>query len=244
MDNNTPSLQLLCQKQLMCLFLNSDSADDDFQALEPRAQKLLFQSLRKEKDRLEIVHQNLDQLEARMPWVDRNLQLSPPVDASETGEKNPEQIPDLRQWRYADVKELYEYNGPIHNGGVEQWDETHLVFYPDLDGTDAKLSFVGPYAGLNGARAFGGFISSQLLLYRISAAFGVPPREDVEDEQMWYDGERAPTWRAILRRVDELGELHILDHDGEVELCYTGDSTKGNEVLALLNYLTGRKWQA
>jgi hypothetical protein len=59
---------------------------------------------------------------------------------------------------------------------------------------------------------------------------------------MWYDGEREVIWRARLRRVDGLGELHLLDNDGEDGVYCGGDSMKGEEVMKLLNYLIERHW--
>ena len=77
-------------------------------------------------------------------------------------------------------------------------------------------------------------ISSQLLLYRITVIFGMPPKsEEVDGYQC--------CWATTLHYSDGRSTLELYDCKGSVDVAFEGTPDAETEALTLLNFLCGNE---
>jgi hypothetical protein len=234
------SLQELSAARLQDVILNSDTADDDFASLEPRIQMLLFNSLRTEHARLRGVSEDFERLSRRIPRVD--LQLYSTMSTNVSGELASDIDRDLHRstWHY--LKSLEDYDGDRHprrHKDFRQWDFQEYKNYQlhaELPGTEFKIPLQGRWSptwsklplGLSSNR-----ISSQLLLYRINAIFGMPPPAGKEEFNYWSP------WGLKLLHMDGVSVITCTDHMGAASIDFSGIKKASDDALDLLNYLVG-----
>jgi hypothetical protein len=232
-NQSPPSLEELSANKLQELTLSSETAEDDFASLEPRAQRLLFKSMRAEKARLDNIKTQLTRLEQRMPVVDYNQILSTSSRAESFGSKA-----DIdscgKLWSYT-VNPDEDLQGR-QPGELTRWNNLQLHF--GLHDTTPKicsskvLPILCEMCEPPRYPAFRYLISSQLLLYRVTEVFGMPPRMTGEF-----------SWAAILYHKDGSSILFCGNVLGDASFDFTGTNAASPDALNLLNFLIQPKSQ-
>jgi hypothetical protein len=232
-------------EQILC----SDSADSDFASLKPRMQQQLFSKLRTENARLLKVEEKWRQLTASCPRTDIQIYLDFPTiePGDEEDERNSsnKEATFRNRWSYPIGDSDENENDGGEGRGLEgleglevsrniSWESGNLVAdSPDSelrlsrysDGLDL-LSFMGKMD--NG---FSSRVSSQLLLYRLTVMFGMPPPKK---------GDRYKScWEVHLRHCDGASVLRFRDYKGGPSLGFNGTAEASADALKLLNFLVG-----
>jgi hypothetical protein len=173
-----------------------------------------------------------------MRLVDLQLCLGMSNKISNALECEADRYPYRTDWHY-----IYSYgpnNGPpfLEQDDFIEWNNDDLrVVLPDTKFTvclhalrslscKCKLPTVPLYAQ----------ISSQLLLYRITATFGMPPAEA-------GDSDMAP-WVVNLYHQDGDSNVTFGDDKGFARVYFFGTRKPSNDALRLLNYLVGSTSQS
>jgi len=258
-----PSLQEISEKKVLEQILQSDNPDADFASLEPRAQRLVFSRLRTEHARLLEVDQKWCALKSHCPSTDIEIYLNSRRTYEEDDEEDEQEDDqngyDLQeiqnQWSYPVGAHENEDGGreniarPAGNAeGVEateeegesleakrnvEWHKSNLV--ADSSDSDIRLCFhnSGPWCDcmsrwLNTRR-----LSSQLLFYRLTVVFGMPPPRE-------QDGYKS-CWEVDLQYSDGASVLSFYDYKGAGNLRFSGTSKASDDALKLLTYLFGMK---
>ena len=99
-----PSLQELATSKALDEILNSAFKDSDFEALEPRLQRILFRKLRAEIIRLQKVEQSWSFYTKVCPRADRQLYTRAARERLGDDEED-EKLQFLGKWSYAEDKE-------------------------------------------------------------------------------------------------------------------------------------------
>jgi hypothetical protein len=227
------SLQELCEIQLQDNVLKSDTADDEFASLEPRFQLLLFDRLRTEHARLTSMTEQLEEFSWRMPVVDRQLSLGTSTNTSNALEFDTDRVLHRIIWSYVPSEGPDRHYHARRDDDFKQWSDRVLrAGLPDTKfiicphhilawSCECKLPKV----------CLCERISSQLLLYRISATFGMPPAEEC-------DGYKS-CWDACLHHEDGYSTVSFGDSKGGSTVKYYGTNKASDDALNLLNYLVG-----
>lgn len=234
-----PSLQELCD------------LDSDFASLDSHSQLLLFTRLRTENARLREGDRKWRLLTKYCPRTDLQIYLSSTRSEPGGGEDEQngynQQRGFLDRWSYL-IEDGYdnESEGEDHPGRDEAsdpelvrditWDYFHLV--SESPDSDLRLCFhdwcpTRCPCRPTGYDSFSRRVSSQLLLYRLTVTFGMPPpRED--------DGYKT-CWMVDLRHRDGVSVLSFQDLKGAADARFHGTTEASVDALKLLNFLIGMK---
>jgi hypothetical protein len=226
--------------------LRSDSADSDFASLEPRMQQLLFSRLRTENARLQEVEWKWSRLTESCPRTDIHIYLGFPAiepSSEEDGQNGySQEAASLDQWSYPirDSDENENDGGERRGLGVirnTSWGPINLVSEsPDSDLRLCFHRFTGStrcpcLLKLNPDKHFSHRVSSQLLLYRLTVTFGMPPPKG-------GDGYKS-CWAVDLQHCDGASVLSFKDYKGAAVVRFYGTTKASAEALKLLNFLVG-----
>jgi hypothetical protein len=220
-----PSLLDLSRKKALSLILSPNYSDSEFTSLEPHLQKLLFRGLRTEIARLQEIKDDWTVLERSCPSIDLNIYRS-----SNTGRTREEDdISDTFWQKWSYIEEGDGSRQVTHRPAV-RWDSYSLFSDPDSDLLRiCSCSEICGCAFGSWKRAFYRRISSQLLLYRLTILFGMPPPVET-------DGYKA-CWEAELRYSDGVSILTFRDYKGAASTSFMGSAEASTEALRLVNYL-------
>lgn len=226
-----PSLQDLCENMAM----NMNLKDTDFSSLPDHLQQGVIDKLQAEIARLKLVEKDWLGLVAHCPHLDLKVhqsyaRIEPPME----GQEDPYE-------RMAALAEKWSYigddddNSNLDSGdrrGVERpvrWHSFHLVY--KSVGSDLELRPDLPSI-IHYSYDFSFFerISSQLLLYRLTVVFGMPPPRE-------SDGYKC-CWEVELRHSDGGSVLRLGDYKGAANASFYGAKEASDDALQLLNFLT------
>lgn len=225
-------------------FLGSDSADSDFASLEPFMQQLLFSKLRTENARLQEVEWKWSQLTGACPRTDIQIYLGFPTIESggeEDRQNGYNQEAAFRdQWSYLirDSDENEADGG--ERRGLEiacdtSWGRINL--FSESPDSDLRLCFHRSNGSTrcsclqNLENNFSHRVSSQLLLYRLTVTFGMPPPKE-------GDGYKS-CWAVDLQHCDGASVLSFMDYKGGATTSFYGTTKASADALKLLNFLVG-----
>jgi len=207
--------------------LHSETPYADFAAMEPAHQQRLFKYLRQEYERLLDEERQLSRIKRLRPYIDSQIftvdSRAKPGRAEGKGKNEYSQKDSfLDTWTYGD-----------DDDGVTREPTTEWNFLDLMSETPAADLQVRPRNGPQCADAFRlcDRISSQLLLYRLTAVFGMPPRKGT-------DGHRS-CWQASLRHQDDGSILFLQDFKGRPDVMFWGSGRGSASALKLLNFLAG-----
>jgi hypothetical protein len=239
-----PWRQGSCEMESLEQILCSDSADSDFASLEPRMQQQLFSKLRTENARLLKVEEKWRQLTASCPRTDTQIYLGFPTiePGDEEDERNSsnEEATFLNRWSYpiGDSDENEKDGGKgrgLETIGNASWDRLNLI----ADSPDSNLRLNSHHSiawdlhscpqKLN--YGFSYRVSSQLLLYRLTVTFGMPPPKK-------GDGYKS-CWEVDLRHCDGASVLSFWDYKGAASVGFEGTTEASADALKLVNFLIG-----
>jgi hypothetical protein len=227
------SLQELCEMQLLEQILQSDGKDDDLLELEPRFQQLLFQRMRLEKRRLQSVQERLDELKELYPLTDFHLPLGRSASTPHTtNDKLRDSI--LKDWCYEKGRPAPDEDVQIYWNSDEHLPSNMLCWLPTLAFDLSKQHFRYPKSDWSKEMnlvELADVISPQLLYYRLSTVFGMPPRKKSIDPPA--------SFRVELRYKSDRSWLGITDKEGRAHVWYAGTGNACDEALKLLDYLVG-----
>lgn len=232
-----PSLQELCTKKALDELFDSDSEDVDIASLEPRLQQLLFRRLRQEITRLRNVERHWERVATRAPSLDleilRSLDryVASKDDTSSEDEAYSKAVSFQSMWAY----EREDEDHP-NEGSFDTFFNTSNLF-SDAPLSDMKICDHGEEICITCMSArecvFSQRISSQLLLYRLSVTFGMPPPRET--------GGPETCWDIALKHVDDGGVLSFSEYEGRAEVQFEGSNSAEEDALKLINYLVGMK---
>ena len=236
-----PSLQELCEM---------DIADSDFASLEPRMQQRLFRRLRTENARLREVESKWCGLTASCPRTDTQIYLYGWEDEKNEYEQNGHDqnshdqeaaFPDKWSYPIGDSDKNESDGGD--GRGLEtirniRWERLDLC--SESPDSDLRLCVhqpdrFNPWAHLQEHldHGFSHRVSSQLLLYRLTVTFGMPPPKPL-------DGYKS-CWEVDLQHCDGASVLSFYDYKGGASTQFYGTTEASADALKLLNYLVGMK---
>jgi hypothetical protein len=146
----------------------------------------------------------------------------------------------LQQWRYAIEPELATFFSEQISHRIQQ-NKTHFdnstLCSHDLEGELAVYEYSehskhppGYGHGYDAHKSLDDKISSQLLYYRLTTIFGMPPQRKLN---AYY------TWRATLIYKDGESCLEVGDCNGSATVYFHGTKEAKASALALLSFLTG-----
>jgi hypothetical protein len=196
------SFQELCATRLQGVILNSDTADDDFASLEPRIQMLLFNSLRTEKARLRDVEET-DRFSLRTIWKYKS--------------KSDKDDVQHQEWLEDFGTEWTEYELRLDHSDIKSEFLPHLIQAKYGQYELPKLSVDK-------------WISSQLLIYRINATFGMPQTSDWPNIYM-------PRREWCLIHRDTMSKFRFWEAEGRPKVHFNGTDGASEDARRLLNYL-------
>jgi hypothetical protein len=197
------SLLDLSLKKAVSQFLSLDYLDLERTSLGPNLQKLLFRSLRTEIARLQEIENDWTRLERFCPLIDRKIywkanKIKEPRLRGLTGTFK-------KKWSY-----IEEGDGGRQTTQEPEEPEMHWDHF-------SRELLLFSYQ-----------ISSQLLLYRLTILFGMPPVET--------DGYKM-CWEAKLRYSDGVSILTFRDWKGAANVYFSGSAEASTEALQLVKYL-------
>jgi hypothetical protein len=232
-----PSLQELCEKQSLLQISDLDNSEWDFASLEPRLQQLLFSRLQTENARLREVEQKWCQLTRKCPRIDTQIYLSstriePGCGEDEENGYNQQGV-FQDQWSYP-IESAGSRAGSCGPGLVcdTEWDHSNLVSEsPDSDLTLHYCLTTQCACWRMPRQNFSHRVSSQLVLYRLTVTFGMPPPKK-------GDGYKS-CWEVDLQHCDGVSVLSFEDYKGAAEPRFHGTAEASVDALKLLNFLVG-----
>lgn len=231
-----PTLQALCEQKALELDLESD-----FESLEPRLQRLLFNKVRAENARLREIEQKWERLTRLCPSLDTQIYLRPNGRLSEEDE-----IAAYEEKRV--LTELWYYKDTDEDNGQERamrmsspipkrsWDSLDLVSEsPDEELgifalSDPSTQYSRKPPGRR-HRYLWARISSQLLFYRLAATFGMPPPVETDGYKV--------CWEINLQHCDDSSTLEFYDYEGAAKARFFGSDDANEDALKLINFLVG-----
>ncbi|KAL9117936.1 MAG: hypothetical protein Q9187_005523 [Circinaria calcarea] len=250
------SLQELCEKKYLSQILDSSFTASDFAALEPRLQEILFSKLRTETTRLREIEKKWCRLTRSCPRVDTKIHLD--HNRIEYGDPDDEEDDCiLREGFLAKWSYLGEDNNESQAGADAAWyagraeaNEDHLSRgtknHPNIHWHHSDLICEPSESGLGlyvhrpstprsfyskWSNSFWFRISSQLLLYRLTVTFGMPPPKET-------DGYKS-CWEIELVHCDGASVLEFGEHKGAASARFRGTTDASDDALKLLNFLVG-----
>lgn len=239
-----PSPQGLCKMKSLEQILRSDSADSDFASLEPRMQQLLFSRLRTENARLREVEEKWCQLTASCPRTDIQIYLGfPTIEPSGVEDEQNgynQKAAFLDRWSYpiGDSDENEKDGGEGRGPEIicdTSWGTVNLI--SDSPHSDLRLCFYHPDGSTLLSRlqkrdnGWAHRVSSQLLLYRLTVTFGMPPPKEGDAYKS--------CWEVDLRHCDGASVLNLRDYKGRASTSFYGTTEASADAVKLLNFLVG-----
>jgi hypothetical protein len=223
------SLQDLCEEKLCDTILDPDTANDDFDSLEPRVQMLLFRRLRNERTRLTCVKRQLQDLENAMPRVDFQSCLGRSTNIPDAPENDTDRASHRSKWHYITIPEMNDTAlGELQDNDWNAWQ-----LHADPPHTKFKLCTSVPLGQSCNCKPpiekFRMRISAQLMLYRITATFGMPPSAD---EYLFEEA-----WGVCLQHEDGVSVLTFVEPGASVYMEFQGNKKASDDALSLVNYL-------
>ena len=109
------------------------------------------------------------------------------------------------------------------------WSDLNL--YSESPDSDLKLCDDGDPLRLNLDNAFFQRVSSQLLLYRLTATFGMPPPVKFDDCKS--------CWHIDLRHKDGCSKVVFRDGKGAASVSFWGTTEASSDAVKLVNFLVG-----
>jgi hypothetical protein len=193
---------------------------------------LLFNTLRTEKARLRDVSEKLELLSSRMPPIDLQVCLG-------TSTKVPDPLEETDQfslrtiWKYKSKsdKDDVQHQEWLEDFGTE-WTEYELR----LDQSDIKSDFFPHVTQAKDGQyelpklSVDKWISSQLLIYRINATFGMPQTSDWPNIYM-------PRREWCLIHRDTMSKFRFWEAEGRPKVHFNGTDGASEDARRLLNYL-------
>jgi hypothetical protein len=234
--SSQPTLQALCEQKALELDLESG-----FETLQPRLQHLLFNKVRAENARLREIEWKWKRLTRFCPNIDTQIYLRP---GRGLGEDDGTAMYDEKQlfrdlWRYGDTDDDDEQD---RAGRVSPYIPKRDWHCFDLvsespDGEPANFVLRDPstqYFGRSRRQTYFWYqISSQLLFYRLTVTFGMPP-------PLGTDGYKS-CWTICLRHCHDGSKLEFYDYKGAAEVRFFGSDDASEEALKLINFLVGMR---
>ena len=250
-----PTLQQLASRKAMEQLLRPDFPSAEFEAMEPRLQRLVFEELRTEINRLRLIEDPWQTMQEECPRTDLSLYQQPFKTIAETSlNKESDQGNNPRARFITPFAAMFErlratrlqldffknlwqpvsesFNLPLNRAceAYIEWRECNLT----IESTEADLQRIqGPQSTLGEMHLLDTRISSQLLWYRLTLVFGPP---------MLAKCNTTPTqaWSIKLLLNDRNATLYIYDSFGHVSVTYNGMSEASSvKALEFLNYVTG-----
>jgi hypothetical protein len=238
-DNTTvpsqPTLQALCEQTALELDLESD-----FESLEPRLQHLLFNKVRAENTRLRGIEQKWERLTRFCPSLDAQIYLRSNRQVHEEDETvaDEENRVFTELWHYEDADNGNEQERAARASSPisKSWQSSELVSEsPDeelgifvLSDPSTRYSRFSPGSG---RRDIWNRISSQLLFYRLTTTFGMPPPAETDGYKV--------CWEINLRHRDGSSTLEFYDYKGAASASFSGSDDASEDALKLVNFLVG-----
>jgi hypothetical protein len=229
------TLQELCEQKALELDLESD-----FESLEPRLQHLLFNKVRAENARLREIEQKWERLTRFCPSLDTQIYLRSNRQLNEDENPAYEEKRVLTElWYYKDTDGdneqecVMRMSSPIPKRG---WDSFELI----SESPDEELGiFVLRDRSTQHSRTPPGRrhrylwdqISSQLLFYRLTATFGMPPPVEADGYKV--------CWEINLQHYDGSSTLEFYDYKGGAKARFFGSDDASEDALKLINFLVG-----
>ena len=244
------SLTEICEKQSISQISDPNFTASDFAALEPRLQEILFNKLRTENTRLQEIEKKWCQVTDSCPHVDIQIHLNPPriaaCDGKEMEDAYDEAAAFMKKWSYLgedydedeSVSQGVEANEDHPSGGTKmtrdtRWWNSNLI----CKGPESDFELCGhTYARCSCSPWTNSFtfrISSQLLFYRLTVTFGMPPPRET-------DGYKT-CWEITLRHSDKISVLNFQDTKGAADVRFDGTADASADALKLVNFLIGIK---
>ena len=250
------SLQELCEEKYLSHCLWSDSAVSEFSSLEPRLQQILFGSLRKQHARLIEKADKWDHLTRFCPHIDSQIHLTraraEPGDGLDEENGYNQRQKFVNTWSYisedddgSEIESVGDVEGSL-SGGLYggrkairdiSWHTYDLIREsPELELklVDRSLSARRSYSS-TWCDGFWHQISSQLLLYRLTVVFGMPPPKET-------DGYKS-CWEIDLKHRDGASVLSFEDYKGGASTSFRGTSDASCDALKFINFLIGMNCQ-
>ena len=230
------SLQELCEKESLKLITNSTFTASDFTGLEPRLQEILFDRLRKENARLSKIEEKWVELKDCCPLVDIQTHLCNERIVMDDGEDEENGYNKREKvqgnWSYvAEDSDLRRYRV---DDAATTWHSSELACKP----SESDLGLFVPLSRAERlttsyywSSSFSHRISSQLLLYRLTVTFGMPPPRET-------DGYKS-CWQIQLLHRDGVSILNFSEHKGAASARFYGATDTSVDALELLNFLVG-----
>ena len=242
-----PSLKDLSLKLAIKQFVDEGS---DFTGLDIRLQSLLFGSFRDEINRLKAVERSWSRFKSRCPRLDREIYIPsdriPNEDDWEEEKDDDEKINPYKvmqiaynKWSYVnpgeDERNLRTAMRRSSVSETEQrvdWYSGSNLYY---DKEERRLVAVDRRETLHNLMLYlsprlPDLISSQLLLYRTTIIFGMPPADE-------SDGYKC-CWKLMLRHHSGNGTLELDEHKGCPCARFSGSKDASDDALDLINFLT------
>ncbi|OCK98522.1 uncharacterized protein K441DRAFT_653738 [Cenococcum geophilum 1.58] len=205
-----------------------------FESLEPGQQEALFHTLRIEIARLQEIEKDW----CRLTWCPRlDTQIHLPSTRIEPGGSEDDADGEDDGYKQMDMfREKWSYSENEHETSTTFKRDTSWHSY-DLHGesADSDLGLCTTHLGRCGCSTpwefgFSARISSQLLLYRITVIFGMPPPRV-------SDGFKV-CWEVELKHIDG-SVLRFNDWKGSASTGFNGSTDASSDGLKLLNFLIG-----
>ena len=233
-----PTLQALCEQKALELDIESS-----FESLEPRLQHLLFNRVRAENARLREIEQKWESLTQFCPSLDTLIYLQLNRGLNEDDEiamddkiaKYEEEYVFTELWRYEDTGEIERERARRMSSPIPKriWHSSDLASESPGEGLvifvlrDPETNF---FPGRRQTYLWNR-ISSQLLFYRLTTTFGMPP-------PVGTDGYKV-CWTINLQHRDDSSRLMFYDYKGAASVRFFGSEDASEDALKLVNFLVG-----
>jgi hypothetical protein len=247
-DANPPTgartLQELSAEKTLEQLRKDKQAVTTFDSLDPGVQQVLFARLWQDYIRLYEVEHKYKTYQKWCPLADADLytarartrliNFNPESEDYVEEEPTAERVCDefRAKWRYRDPAGFIP---PTPNDDNVSWGMSH-VFMPSSSERHFELCQCGRNRGCSCGNQKGGgllvpeAISSQLLLYRLHAVFGMPPPHP--------DVGYKTCWTVELGYRQEVSTVFLLeDYKGGVNLRFYGSKDASSSAMDLLNWL-------
>ena len=251
-----PSLGELSGKKALDEIIQPGYKFSHFEVLDPRLQRLLFEELQSEVQRLRQIEGSWRSMNENCPQLDLELLQTPEPatlgSQSEEGKMDSEQIrgieriliarrrtnPDFldkHDWEIIYFSDIWSYS--IEEPKSSTPSKYHWQgFQLSLGSSDKRLKW-DPLGNVEEypLSALARRISSQLLLYRIISIFDMPvTREDFE--------QYSSNWEVLLVHHQGVGVITLRDDKGYPAVSFHGKTeASSNDALELLNFLCGKR---
>ena len=235
-----PTLLKLCLKTAVRNILSHGFADADFEALEPRLQRLLFSEMKTETKRLQEIEKCWRQVTTNCPSSDLQLYIGSSKVVFNSYERwldNSDLVNSFRDpWNPSGERQNPGID-PHHN---EWWDRHFLI----SETPDSEFHIFCPHVmsdeddcsceKRNWINTFEGRISPLLLLHRLILMIGIQSVYNASESIHYY------LYYIHLIHEDGTSDLNF-DYLSEdfVQIQFQGTEAASNEALKLLSSLCG-----